>query len=144
MLRLNDMDSVYLHEELAGYTKKWVEDGLCHKQVDLLLLGFAYAVRKRLRPLEKIKRHDLLRVGALHPDMRLAVEAVAPWYARELGDEPPACPRTLLDFSCRLGSAGLKALKEAWTNKTKGQIELAILRMISDKSQAQPTTGASY
>jgi hypothetical protein len=56
---------------------------------------------------------------------------IAPWYARELGQEPPTDSRKLLDFICRVGSAGLKTLKDDWDNRTKNQIELAILRMVS-------------
>lgn len=144
MVHMNEVDSMYVDEELAGYAKKCVEDGVCEKQVDLLLLGFGHAVRNRIGPPEKVKRHDLLRAGAVDSEMRAVIEAVAPWYARELGQDPPNDPRKLLDFVCRAGSAGLKTLKDAWANKTKSQIELAILRMVSDKANApRPTEDAS-
>lgn len=135
MLHLNAMDSMYIDEELSGYTKKLVQDGVCEKQVDLLLLGFGYAVRKRIPPAEKIKRHDLLRAGALDKDTRLAIEAVAVWFIRELGQAPIDDGKKLLDFICRVGSAGLKALKIEWEGKGKSQIELAILRMTSDNRE---------
>ncbi len=129
MIHLNDIDSVYIAEELSGLAKRLVEDGIFARQVDLLLLGFAHAVRKRIVPPTKIKRHDLLRAGGIDPDTRLAIEAVAPWYARELGQEPPEDPRSLLDFICRVGSAGLAELEKQWKGRAKSQIELSILRL---------------
>ena len=140
MLHLNDVDSMYIDEQLSGYTKQLVQDGVCEKQIDLLLLGFGHAVRGRIAPAEKIKRHDLLRAGALEKDTRLATEAVAVWYARELGDGSLTDGKKLLDFICRVGSAGLKALKVKWEGKGKSQIELAILRMASENRPGTATT----
>jgi len=131
VIHLKDIDSMYIAEELSGLAKRLVEDGVVARQVDLLLLGFAYAVRNRIEPPERIRRHDLLRAGGIDPDTRLAVEAVAPWYARELGLEPLTDPRTLLDFICRVGSAGLAALQKQWEGRAKSQIELSILRLQS-------------
>ena len=99
------------------------------RQVDLLLHGFGNAVRTRLAPPEKVRRHDLLRAGGIEPDTRLAVEAVAPWCARELELEPPRDSRSLLDFVCRVGSAGVTALQKEWEGRAKSQIELNILRL---------------
>ena len=128
MIHLNDIDSVYIAEQVSGFSKRLVEDGVFSRQVDLLLLGFGHAVRNQISPPEKIRRHDLLRAGGIEPDTRLAIEAVAPWYARELGLEPPSDPRTLLDFICRVGSTGVAALQTEWEGRAKGQIELSILR----------------
>lgn len=129
MLHLNDIDSMYIAEDVSGFAKRLVEDGIVSRQVDLLLLGFGHAVRNRIPPPEKIKRHDLLRAGGIEPDTRLAVEAVAPWYARELQLEPPSDSRSLLDFVCRVGSTGVTALKMEWEGRAKSQIELSILRL---------------
>lgn len=139
MLHLDAMDNMYIDEKLSGFTKKLVQDGVCEKQVDLLLLGFGHAVRSRIPPAEKIDRHDLLKAGALKDDLRLATEAVAVWYVRELGQDPLDDGKKLLDFICRLGSAGLTALKAEWEGKGKSQIELAILRMSPDNRRHAAT-----
>ncbi len=131
MLKLKDTDSMYIAEDLSGYAKRMVEDGIFARQVDLLLLGFSYAVKNQVPPAEKIKRHDLLLAGAIDPDTRMAVQAVAPWYARELGQPVPSDERALLDFICRLGSAGIASLQEDWKGRSKSQIELSILRLLS-------------
>lgn len=140
MIHMKDIDSVYVAEDLSGLARRLVEDGIVARQVDLLLLGFGYAVRNRIAPPERIQRHDLLRAGGIDPDTRLAVEAVAPWYARELGLEPPGDSRSLLDFICRVGSAGLAALQKQWEGRTKTQIELSILRLASSDARQSPST----
>jgi hypothetical protein len=40
-------------------------------------------------------------------------------------------PGSLLDFVCRVGSAGLAALQKQWEGRAKNQIELSILRLAS-------------
>lgn len=134
MIRLNDIDSMYIDEQVAGFAKRLVEDGIVPRQVDLLLLGFGYAVHNRIQPPERIKRHDLLRAGGVEENTRLAVEAVAPWYAREFGVAAPEDARGLLDFICRVGSAGVAALQKEWEGRAKSQIELSILRLGSSNS----------
>ena len=138
MLTLKDTDSMYIAEDLSGYAKRMVEDGVFSRQVDLLLLGFSHAVKNRIPPTEKIKRHDLLRAGAIDPDTRRAVEAVAPWYARELGQPAPSDERALLDFVCRLGSAGIAALQKEWEGRAKSQVELSIIRLTQETSGPWP------
>lgn len=133
MHRLNEVDSTYVAEEVSGFTKQWVENGVFSRQVDLLLLGFSYAVQNRILPENRINRHDLLRAGALDTEVRLALEAVAPWYARQLEIPPPKDQRTLLDFICRVGSAGIKALQAEWKDRSKSQIESWILRLLSKR-----------
>ena len=132
MLQLNDVDSMFIDEKVAGLAKRLVDDGIVPRQVDLLLLGFGYAVRKRIEPLKKIKRHDLLRAGAVESNIRLAIETVAPWFARELRIDSPKNPRELLDFICRVGSAGIVALQKEWQGRSKSQIELSILQLASN------------
>ena len=66
--------------------------------------------------------------------LRVAVEAVAPWYAREFGVAAPEDARGLLDFICRVGSAGVAALQKEWEGRAKSQIELSILRLGSSNS----------
>jgi len=129
MIRLNDMDSTYIDEAVAGFAKRMADDGILARQVDLLLLGFAYAIQNDIAPTAKIKRHDLVRVGALDPDTRPAVEATAHWYARTLGDAEMTEPKQLLEFIWRVGSAGVAALQKEWKDRAKSQIEMQILRL---------------
>lgn len=129
MIHLDEVDNVYISEELAGYTKKLVQDGVFPRQVDLLLLGFAYAVDEGLKPLDRIPRHDLVRSGSIERDTRLALEAAADWYARHNGVSIADDEKKLLDFVCRLGSSGVQVLRKEWEGKSKSQIELAVLKL---------------
>lgn len=134
MLHLKDIDSMYIDESVSGFAIRLVNDGIVPRQVDLLLIGFGFSVQKGIKPADKIKRHDLLRAGALHKDSRTAVEAVAPWFAREMGLDPPTDERGLLDLICRIGSAGIAALQKEWEGRAKSQIELSILKLGSVSS----------
>ena len=129
MLHMEVGDRMYIEEKISGFAKRLAEDGIVERQVDLLLLGFGYAVRNRIKPDDRIKRHELLRAGGIDEDTRTAVEAVAPWFAKEIGIEEPQDERGLLDLVCRVGSAGVAKLLKEWEGKSKSQIELAILRL---------------
>lgn len=131
MVHLDEVDNVYISEELAGYAKKLVQDGVFPRQVDLLLLGFAYAVEEGIKAPDRISRHDLVRAGSIDRDTRIAVEAIAIWYARQEGLPEIEDQKKLLDFVCRLGSVGVEALKQRWEGKSKSQIELQILTLVS-------------
>jgi hypothetical protein len=130
MLRMNDADNTFITEDVAGFAKRLTDDGIFPRQLDFLLLGFSYAVRNRIPPMEKGKRHDLTEVAAVTEDIRVAVEVVAPWYARQLGIDPPGDERSLLDFICRVGSAGIKALQKEWKDRSKSQIQSWILKHV--------------
>lgn len=129
MPKLKDNDSIYVAEELSGFTKRLAADGVVARQVDMLLIGFGYAVSNHIGPVDRMRRHDLVRAGALDDDTRLAIESVAPWYARELGMPALEDAKSLLDFICRVGSAGVAALQKEWEGRAKSQMELAILRL---------------
>ena len=129
MARINETDRLFIDESVAGYAKGLVESGVVARQVDLLLLGFAYAVRNDLDVPAQFQRHEIVRAAGVDPDSRMAVEAVAPWYAREKGIQEPKDSRELLDLVCRLGSAGIAELQSEWSGKAKTQIELSILRL---------------
>lgn len=135
MLHMRDIDSMYIEEKVSGFAKRLAEDGIVERQVDLLLLGFGYAVQHRIKPDDRIKRHDLHRAGAIDRDTRTAVEAVAPWFAKEIGIEEPQDERGLLDFVCRVGSAGVAQLQKEWEGRSKSQIELAILQLSGSDSE---------
>ncbi len=130
MLRMNDADNTFIAEEVAGFAKRLTDDGIFPRQLDFLLLGFSYAVQNQIPPIEKAKRHDLTEAAAVTKDIRLAVEAVAPWYARQLGIDPPVDERSLLDFICRVGSAGVRTLQTEWKDRSKSQIQSWILRHV--------------
>ena len=134
MIHLDEVDNVYISEELAGYAKKLVQDGVFPRQVDLLLFGFAYAVDNGLKPPDRIPRHDLVRAGSIERDTRLALEATADWYAKQNGVSIADDEKKLLDFTCRLGSVGVQVLRKEWEGKSKSQIELVVLKLAAART----------
>jgi hypothetical protein len=137
MVHLDEAANVYISEELAGYAQKLKNDGIVPRQIDLLLLGFAYSVEEGLRPLDKMTRKDMARAIIIDKDARLAVEATAIWYAKQIGMPAPDDDKKLLDFVCRLGSVGVQQLQKEWEGKSKSQIALSVLRLASMGQNSQ-------
>lgn len=130
MLHLNPSHKIFISEDLIGYADRLVEERVFPRRIDLLLLGFSYAVNNNIEPATDFKRHELHYTSGIDPDTRLAAEAVAQWYARELGraDEIDS-DRKLLDFICAMGIAGVRALRERWEGKRRSQIQWDILEL---------------
>ena len=133
MLRLKGSENLFLSKDLIGYADKLTKDGVVPRRIDLLLLGFSYAVTNNLPPADKVKRHDLIRAFSID-DERLAVEAVAHWYTRELGRDELKNEAKLLDFICRVGIAGLRGLQKRWEQKSKSQIQWDIMQLAASGS----------
>jgi len=132
VVHLDEGDNVYISEDLVGYAQKLKNDGVVPRQIDLLLLGFAYAVEKGISPLEKMTRKDMARAIIIDKDLRIAVEATAAWHAKQIGAPVPDDDKKLLDFICRLGSAGVQTLQKEWEGKSRSQIALSVLKLAAN------------
>ena len=125
MIHLDPGQRLFLSEDCIGYADKLKSDGVFTRQVDLLLYGFSYAVNNNLPPAEDTRRHELTRVTSLG-EKELPISAVAQWYAENsnhsLEDE-----QDLLHFICRVGIAGVRALREKWEGRRKLQIQWYII-----------------
>ncbi len=128
MIHLQGTERLYISEDLIGYADKLSKDGVFPRRLDLLLLGFSYAVTNGLLPAEGARRHELTRAESLG-DQKLPIEAVAHWYARKLGQDEPETEHELLDFIFRTGVAGVRALRERWEGRGKSQIQWDIMRL---------------
>ncbi len=131
MIHLQSHQRLFISEDLAGFADHLSNEGTMPRRVDLLLLGFSYAVNNRLSPTEEAKGRELTRVASLGGESQLAVEAVAQWYARSLDSSEFADESELLDFIIRVGVAGVRALKERWEGKSKSQIQWDVMRLAS-------------
>lgn len=132
MIHLQSDQRLSISEDLIGFADRLTTEGTVPRRVDLLLLGFSYAVNNQLRPAEDTKRHELIRVSGLG-DAQLVVEAVAQWHARALDLSELADASELLDFIIRVGVAGVRALKERWEGKSKSQIQWDIMRFAASE-----------
>jgi len=74
-----------------------------------------------MKPAEDVQRHELIRAMYLD-DEELPVSAVAQWYNRKLGHDPLDDEQDLVNFTCRVGIAGVRALRERWEWRSKSQI----------------------
>lgn len=128
MIHLQSHQRLFISEDLAGFADHLSNEGTMPRRVDLLLLGFSYAVNNRLSPTEEAKGRELTRVASLG-EAQLAVEAVAQWYARALDLSELTDASELLDFIIRVGVAGVRALKERWEGKSKSQIQWDVMRL---------------
>ena len=131
MIHLQSEKRLSISEDLIGFADLLSTEGTVPRRVDLLLLGFSYAVNNQLPPAEDAKRHELIRFSRLGEEAQLAFEVVAQWYARALDFPEFADESKLLDFIIRVGVAGVRALKERWKDKSKSQIQLDVMRLAS-------------
>jgi len=127
MIHLQGIERIFISEDLIGYADKLTEDGVFPRRLDLLVLGFSYAVTEEIPPADDFDRHELVRAVSLG-DQKLPVEAVAQWYAQKLDREVPRDEHDLLDFICRTGIAGVRKLQEKWEGRSKSQIQWDIIR----------------
>ena len=127
MIRFPDSGRIHLDEGLMGFADTLAQQRIVQTRLDLLLIGAAHAIRQKIPPLEKINRHELIRVGGLDDDRRLLFEALLPSYASELGLAAPENGKELLDLLERAGSAGFSILKIEWDQLSSGQIRMRLL-----------------
>lgn len=129
MIKLDPTKKFFISEDLIGYADKLIEEGTFRRRVDLLLVGFSYAVNNQIEPAGEYQRHELIYVNNLK-DALLPIEATANWYARELGYQLEDDGQ-LLEFICAVGIAGTRSLQDRWRERRKSQIQFDILVHIS-------------
>lgn len=127
MIRLSGTEDIYISEDLLGYVDKLREEGTITRRVDLLLMGFSYAVTHELAPAENFPRHSLIKVYGID-DMKLVIEATAQWYAERIRYSLESSS-DLLNLICGLGVAGARELRDQWREKSKPQIWWDIMEL---------------
>ena len=131
MIRLKGTERTFISKELIGFADKLAKEGTVAIRLDLLMLGFSYAIQQQLPPVESYTKHELVRTQSLGENI-IAYEAAANWYAKELGLlEKINDSNDLADFICRVGVAGLSELQKEWEVKSKSQIQWHIMQLAS-------------
>lgn len=132
MIRLSGTERVFISKDLIGFADRLTEENTIAIRLDLLMLGFGYAIKNRLLPADQFAKHELVRAQSLG-DRSLAYEIAANWYAGELGLlEEIDDGNALIDFICRLGITGVRALQKQWEFKGKSQIQWHIMQLGSN------------
>jgi hypothetical protein len=133
MIRLKGTERTFISKDVIGFADRLAEEGTVTIRLDLLMLGFSYAVQNNLMPAEDIKRHELTDTQSLG-EKSIAYESAACWYAQELGElDSIKTSNDLTNFICRLGIAGVRALQERWEVKSKSQIQWDIMQLAGEK-----------
>lgn len=125
MIKLDPTKKFFISEDLIGYADKLIEEGTFRRRVDILLVGFAFAVNNQIPPASEYQRHELIYVNNLK-DMLLPIEATANWYARELSYSLEDDGQ-VLEFICAVGIAGTRELQSRWRERRKSQIQWDVL-----------------
>jgi hypothetical protein len=129
MIHLQPNDRLFISEDVVGFADEINSQGTVPRRIDLMFLGFSYAITSELLPAKDVKRHTLIQVAAIEPNLLLATEAVAQWYTKEKGLEQISDEKQLLEFICFMGITGIRDLQKRWKNKSKSQIQRDILVM---------------
>jgi len=129
MLHLQPNDRLFISEDVLGFADEINKQGTMPRRIDLMFLGFSYAVVNGLPPAHDVKRHQLIQVAAIDADTLLSAESVAQWYAKENKLGEIVDEKQLLEFICCIGITGIRALQDRWKNKSKSQIQFDILGM---------------
>ena len=130
MIHLQSNQRLYISDDLRGYVDKLIEDGTIPYAVDFLQLGFAHAVQEQLEPATEFDRHTITTNTDILGNSKLAIEAVAQWYARSKKLEEFEESSELLRFICDLGASGGRDLRDGWSSRSKSQIQSYIINRI--------------
>src|SRR5690349_8573679 len=78
MKRFPHAERFFITEDLLAFSDAKVKDGTFETRVELLLLGYAYAVANGLKPYDKGTKHSLgggVQPVTIDPKIRQAMEA---------------------------------------------------------------------
>lgn len=119
--------------EANGYLQTLKDNRAFGRKVDAYVFAAAYALKNKLEvsPIKSRGRQDLVYIGIVDDDVRLALEAAVHAILKRDGKPEPADSREVLEIVTQYAEVGLKLLKERWQGKTGTQIQDDIQRIIS-------------
>lgn len=102
--------------------------------VDAYLFAAAHALKEDLDISEVTlnNRQELIEIGQVSPDVRLALEAGVHIICKRNYLPEPADGKEVLEILCKYAEVGLQELKERWEGKTYNQIQVDIQRIIGE------------
>ena len=133
MKRLNEDTSFRPSAEAKGYLDVLKKTGVFRRSVDGYAFAAAYALKNNsdISQVELRGRSELVAVGALDEEVRLALEAGVHATLKRAGLPEPVDSAMVLDYVTKYAEAGLLVLKERWAGKTGLQIQDDIRKIIS-------------
>jgi len=119
--------------QAKGYLDALKKNSAFGRMVDAYVFAAAYALKNNVEisPVPARGREDLVYMGIVDEDVRLALEAGVHTVLKRNGKPEPKDSREVLDIVTQYAEAGLKLLKERWQGKTGVQIQDDIRKIIS-------------
>lgn len=133
MKRLDPKATFRPTPEAKGYLDVLKKNGAFGRAVDAYVFAAAYAVKNNteISPVLSRGRQDLVYVGIVDEEVRLALEAGVYAILKRNGKPEPKDSREVLEILTQYAEAGLKLLKARWEGKTGLQIQDDIQKIIS-------------
>ncbi|MCT7995930.1 hypothetical protein [Laspinema olomoucense] len=126
--------------EAKGYLDVLKKNQTFSRAIDAYVFAGAYAIKKNadISPVPSQGRQDLIYVGIVDDEVRLALEAGIHTICQRNGQPEPKDSGEAMEIFTQYAEAGIKLLKERWEGKTRGQIQNDILKIIEEE------TGSPY
>ena len=119
--------------EAKGYLNVLKENGVFSRAIDAYVFAAAYALKKhaKISPVSSRGRQDLVYIGIVDDDVRLALEAGVHAVLKHNRQPEPKDSREVLEILTQYAEAGFQLLKERWKGKTCLQIQDDIRKIIN-------------
>jgi hypothetical protein len=133
MKRIDPTTSIRPTPEANGYLKVLKNNGVFNRMVDAYLFAAAYAIKNNIDapPLSSQGRQELVNMGVVEEDVRLALEAGVHAICKRNGQSEPKDSREVLEIVTQYAEAGLKLLKQRWEGKVGIQIQDDVRKIVS-------------
>jgi hypothetical protein len=132
MKRIDSTAMIRPTPEANGYLKVLKNNGAFTRMVDAYIFAAAYAIKNNIDvyPISSAGRQDLINIGIVEDDVRLALEAGVYAICKRNGLPEPTDSREVLEILSQYAEAGLKILKQRWEGKVGIQIQDDVRKII--------------
>jgi len=131
MKRIDPTATIRPTPEANGYLKVLKNNGAFSRMIDAYLFAAAYAIKNNIDvvSLSSQGRQELINIGIVEDDVRLALEAGIYAICKRNNQSEPADSREVLEILTQYAEAGLKILKQRWEGKVGIQIQDDVRKM---------------
>ncbi|MCU0534859.1 MAG: hypothetical protein MUD14_13290 [Hydrococcus sp. Prado102] len=132
MKRIDPTATIRPTPEANGYLKVLKNNGAFSRMVDAYIFAAAYAIKNNLdiSSIPSAGRQDLINIGIVEDDVRLALEAGVHAICKRNNQPEPTDSREVLEILSQYAEAGLKILKQRWDGKVGIQIQDDVRKII--------------
>jgi hypothetical protein len=133
MKRIDPTATVRPTSEANGYLKVLKNNGAFNRMIDAYLFAAAYGIKNNIDvvPISSQGRQDLINIGIVEDDVRLALEAGVYAICKRNNQSEPTDSREVLEILTQYAEAGLKLLKQRWEGKVRIQIQDDVRKIIN-------------